>query len=136
MPNVLETMQVKSGEKVSRTKSILLNPETGDTVRLCNVSNNAHTGQNYKVDWTFNFADCSPEEILDLAARSAVIAYRKHFKGVKESEIESFEVKVINVKKDVIAGERVKKSPVAQVKSLLEGMGEDERKKVLADLGL
>ena len=129
----IESMTVKVGESVARTKHI---DTEAKTVQLGNVSNNKTTGQNYKVDWTFDFSNCSEEEILDLAGRSAVIAYRKHFKEVTEAEIELFESRIIDVHDEVVAKERVKKSPVAQVKNLLEGLSDEQRKALLADLGL
>ena len=129
----IETMTVKAGESVARTKHISTEKQT---VQLGNVSKNKTTGQNYKVNWIFDFSKCTEEEILDLAGRSAVIAYRKHFKEAKEDEIEGFETCIVDVKKDVIASERVKKSPMAQAKNLLQGLSDEERQALLADLGL
>ena len=129
----IETMTVKAGESVARTKHIDTEQKT---VQLGNVSKNDTTGQNYKVDWTFDFANCTDEEILDLAARSAVIAYRKHFRIVTEDKIDLFASRIVDVHDEVIASERVKKSPTAQVKSLLEGLSDEQRAKLLEDLGL
>ena len=120
----IETMQVKNGETVNRISTV--DAET-QKVRLFNVSKNDSTGQNYKVDWNFDFSNCSEAEILELAARSAVIAYRKNFRGVAEDEIHNFALKDIDVKADIITSKKVKKSPVAQVRNLLEGLSDEQR---------
>jgi len=132
----IETMTVKAGETVNRTKDIRLDPVNGDTVQLGNVSKNDKTGQNYKVNWTFNFGNCTQEEILDLAARSAVIAYRKHFRGVDENSIPDYAELVIDVHTDVIASERVKKSPTDQAKKILSAMSSEQREAFLTTLDL
>ena len=129
----IETMTVQAGETVNREKDIVASEQT---VRLFNVSNNKKTGKNYKVDWTFDFSKCSPEEILDLAGRSAVIAFRKHFKDVDESSIQDFEKMTIDVKADVIAGERAKQSPTQKAKKLLASMTPEQRQAILDELGL
>lgn len=129
----IETMTVKHGETVNRVKDISTEKQT---VRLFNVSKNDKTGQNYKVNWTFDFSDCTEQEILDLAGRSAVIAYRKHFRGVGEDSIPEYAELTINVHTDVIASERTKKSPTDQAKKLLQSMTKEQREAVLAELGL
>jgi len=128
-----ESMIVKHGETVNRISTV-----DSDTqkVRLFNVSKNDSTGQNYKVDWNFDFSNCSEAEILELAARSAVIAYRKNFRGVAEDEIPTFAEREIDVKADIITSKKVKKSPVAQVKNLLQGLSPEQRAALLSDLGL
>jgi len=131
--STIQDMQVKAGETVNRTKLISTDNQT---VQLGNVSKNDTTGQNYKVDWTFDFSECSQEEILDLAGRSAVIAYRKHFRGVSEENIPEYAQLVIDVKEDVIASERAKKSPVDKVKTLLKGMTPEQLAQVLKDAGI
>ena len=129
----INTMKVKNGETVNRTKDI--NTEL-DTVRLGNVSKNDKTGQNYKVDWTFDFSNCTQEEILDLAGRSAVIAYRKTFRNVEEDSIPDYAELTIDVHSEVIAQERTKQSPTQKAKKLLEGMTPEQRQAILDELGL
>ena len=131
--NVLEEMEVKAGEKVSRTKSIDLE---GNRVTLFNVSKNDVTGKNYKVKWTFDFSNVSKEDLLELASRAAVIAYRKHFRGVEKGEIPRYKELVVDVQKEVVERERKPANPVEKVKKLMEGLGEEEKRKVLEELGI
>jgi len=129
----IETMTVKAGETVNREKDIDIEQQT---VRLFNVSNNKVTGQNYKVNWTFDFSNCTEEQILDLAGRSAVIAYRKHFKDAKETEIERFADLTIDVASEVIAQQRSKQSNTDKAKNLLAKMSPEQRAAILLELGL
>lgn len=129
----LETMLVKNGETVNRISSV---DSENQTVRLFNVSKNEKTGMNYKVDWTFDFSNCSEVEILELAGRSVVIAYRKNFRTVDEGLIPEFAVKIIDVKEDIITSKRKAKDPMKQAKSLLQGLTEEQRAALLKDLGL
>lgn len=131
--NTLETMQVKAGETVNRITTV--NVET-QTVRMFNVSKNETTGQNYKVNWKFDFSNCTEQEILELAARSTVIAYRKNFRGVKEEEIESFADKTIDVKEAISTKRTTGKSPVAKVKDLMKGMSPEDIAQLLKDAGI
>lgn len=131
--HTLETMQVKNGETVNRISTVNAEDET---VRLFNVSKNEKTGQNYKVDWTFDFTSCSEAEVLELAARSAVIAYRKNFRSVDAESIPTFANRVVNVKDDIITSRVSKKDPMKQAKSLLQGLSEEQRADLLKELGL
>ena len=129
----VESMMVKAGEKVSRQKTI--NTEA-QTVRLYNVSKNDTTDRNYKVDWTFDFSGCTQEEILDLAGRSAVIAYRKHFRNIPEESIPNYAERTISVKDEVLAQERKGRSPTEKAKKILSTMSDEEKLQVLKELGL
>ena len=130
---VLDEMEVKAGEKVSRTKSIDLE---GKKVTLFNVSKHDGTGKNYKVKWTFDFFNVSQEDLLELASRAAVIAFRKHFRGVDKSEIPNYRELTIDVQREVVEKERKPANPVEKVKKLMEGLGEEEKRKLLEELGL
>lgn len=129
----LENMTVKNGETVNRTKIV---DTESNTVQLYNVSKNDKTGLNYKVDWTFDFTNCTQAEILDLAARSAVIAYRKTFRVVDKDTIPEFAERTIDVHSEVIAQERSKANPVDKARKLLNGMTQEQKEAILKELGL
>lgn len=124
-------MVVKNGESVAR--QTVTNVEA-QTVRKYNVSNNKPTGRNYKVDWTFDFSGCTQEELLEMAAQSAVIAYRKHFRNLKEGEIIDFAEKHIDVKKDILTHQTRGKSVGEKAKDLFSKMSPEEKAALLAEL--
>ena len=129
----IETMLVKTGEQVSRSTSV--NTEL-QAVTMFNVSKNDITGHGYKVNWMFDFSDCTEEDILLLAARSTLIAYRKNFRKVSENSIPNFEHKTINVKEEVLNVERRGKSDEEKAKDLLSKMSPEQIQKALKDAGI
>lgn len=131
--SALEAMEVQPGEQVSRNRSI---DTDNHTVRLYNVSKNDKTGKNYKVNWTFDFSSVSQEQLLELASRSAVIAYRKHFRNVPEDKITDYADLTVDVLEDVLTQERKGQSAGDKAKKLFDKMTEEEKQKVLQELGL
>jgi len=126
-------MEVKKDEQVPRTRTI---DTEAKKVTLYNVSKNDKTGKNYKVNWTFDFSGVSDEQLLELASRSAVIAYRKHFRGVAEDSIPEYANQNIDVVSDILTHERKGLSAGDKAKKLFEKMNEEEKQAVLKELGL
>lgn len=129
MSKELDNMKVMKGEKVSRSTIV-----KGETVTMFNVSKNDKTDCNYKVTWEFDFKDVSHDELLKLAAQSAVIAYRKNFRSVSEKSIPSFAHKTIDVKKDILARAKRGKSDQEKVESLITKLSDDEKAALVAQL--
>lgn len=126
-------MEVMPGETVPRDISIY---EDTQKVRMLNVSKNDKTGKNYKVDWTFDFSDCTQKDLLMLAARSAVIAYRKNFRNVSSDAISKFATRTINVKDDILTTERSTKSNGEKAADLMGKMSTEEIVAALAAAGI
>lgn len=125
----LKDMQVKKDESVSRQTVV-----SGETVRMFNVSKNDKTGHNYKVNWTFDFSDVSHDELLKMAAQSAVIAYRKNFRGVAEDVIPNFAERTIDVKKDILTHTKRGKSDLEKAKDILDKLSDAEKAAILDQL--
>ena len=126
----INDMVVKSGESVPRITNVNADKKC---VRLFNVSNNKKTGLNFKVDWTFDFSNCSIDEIYELAARSAVIAYRKHFRNVSKEAITNFATKTIDVHKEIMVSQRKTLSDADKLAQLLDKISPEEREAILKE---
>lgn len=129
----IEEMQVLKGESVSRNTSVDIESQT---VTMFNVSKNDTTGHGYKVNWMFDFSDCSDDEILLLAARSTLIAYRKNFRKVPIANIHNFAEKTINVKEEVLNVERKGKTDEEKMKTLVSNMTPQQIRAALEDAGM
>lgn len=125
----LKDMVVQKGESVSRQTTI---DADNKLVFMFNVSNNRKTGHNYKVQWDFDFSNCTQDEIYALAARSAVIAYRKNFRNVSESSIPNYAHKTIDVHKEIMAVERKTLSDSEKVTNLLDQLSDEEKAAILS----
>lgn len=127
----IDEMKVLPGTTVSRTCKV--NTES-QAVRLVNVSHNKPTDSNYRVDWTFDFSNCTEAEILELAARSAVIAYRKNFRDETAANIPNFAERTIDVHVELMMIERTGKTKEERAKSLLAAMTKEERLALLREI--
>ena len=128
----LQEMQVLKGESVSRNTSVDIDNQT---VTMFNVSKNDTTGHGYKVNWMFDFSNCTDTDILLLAARSTLIAYRKNFRKVKVDSIPNFAEKTIDVKEEVLNIERKGKTDEEKMKTLVRNMTPQQLKAALAVSG-
>lgn len=131
--SAIVNMEVQPGEQVSRSRNIDV---AAETVRLYNVSKNDKTGKNYKVNWTFDFSGVTDEQMLELASRSAVIAYRKHFRNVPEDRIPEYAERTIDVLEDVLTQERRGLSASEKAARLVAKMTDAEKAELLASLGI
>lgn len=127
----IEDMAVKNGEAVQRVTSVDV---AAKKVRKFNVSNNKPTRRNYKVDWTFDFSNCTESQILELAAQSAVISYRKNFKNVVEGDIAGFAERDIDVMSDIVTVQKRGKTTVEKVAGLVGKLSAEDKAKLLAEL--
>lgn len=92
-----------------------------------------HKNGKYAGAWHFDFTDCTPDEIMELASRSVLIGSRPKFKA--SSAPEEWGDKVFKVR-DYIDGARTQKSDAEKLADLAGKMSKEELLKVLADAGI
>jgi len=126
----INEMVVKSGESVSRITTV--NTDT-KIVRKFNVSKNDTTNKDYKVNWKFDFSNCTEEEILSWASQAVVIAYRKHFRKLPETDISKFADKTIDVHTEMVS-ERRTLSDAEKVQRAISKMSDEEKALLIEQL--
>lgn len=86
-------------------------------------------------DATFDFTGCSEEEVILLAARTAIIATQTRAKTAMRSNVTDASLakhwKHIDVKKDVVESERKGKSPLEKAATQLSKMSAEDKAALL-----
>jgi len=94
------------------------------------------TGQRIMLHWTFDFANVSRLELLELAARSLVITFRAPFKTLDEPKVEDWDGKTFNVREWIDNEKRQPQDKVAKARKAFDGLSKEQIKELLADMNI
>lgn len=94
------------------------------------------TGMRISLHWRFNFAGVTRAELLELAARSLVITFRAPFKTLDNPLPSDWDDKEFNVREWIDNEKRRPKDKVAVAKSLFEGLTAEQKRELLASIGI
>lgn len=119
---------IKQGEKADRSVKV-----SGDVVTRKHVTLNKATSAEYQLEWSFDFAEVTKEELMTLASRSIVIALRPEFKIALSAELPSWEAKTFSVR-EYLDSERATIPASDKVKRLLDKMSVEQRQAILSQL--
>ena len=92
------------------------------------------TGQRIMLHWSFNFADVSRVELMELAARSLVITMRAPFKTLDAPVPTDWDFKQFDVREWIDNEKRKPVDKVAATAKLVNSMTAAERAALLAQL--
>ena len=94
------------------------------------------TGMRIMLHWTFDFANVSRLELLELAARSLVITFRAPFKTLDEPKVEDWDGKTFNVREWIDNEKRQPQDKVAKARKAFDGLSKDQIRELLADMNI
>jgi len=124
----LDLLLVKAGDEVPRRTIV----KDDNTVYVERTSKHDGTNASYRIHWTFDFSNCSREELLELATDSAVISYRKKgFRKVAESQLADACYQTVDVKSQIVDTERRGLTDAEKLKNLLLKMNPEEVEAIL-----
>lgn len=114
---------------------------TGDVVKLQHQTVHPKlapraTGQRISLTWSFNFAEVTRLELLELAARSLVITFRAPFKTLDNPQESDWDNVEFDVRKWIDDEKRKPKDKVQVAKSLFESLTEEQKAELLKTLGV
>lgn len=119
---------VKQGEKAARSVTV-----NGDMVERVHVTLNKPTKAEYQLTWSFNFEDVTREELLIIASRALVIAYRPDFKTTKANDLQAWDNRTFNVR-EYLDSERAKVDDLEKVRRLMAKLTPEQKKAILTQL--
>lgn len=128
-----ELPYVVEGETYPRTVSV---DKDASTVTRAHVTR--HKSGDMHLTWTFDFSDVSESDLLELASRSVLIAYRNQFRNVDTSSIKAEWVnKTVDVQ-EFLSRERtrVAQTPAEKLASAVKKLTPEEIAEILKAQGV
>lgn len=121
---------VKRGETVVRRTKI--DTEAGQAEVIRTVKPNAQTDTKTRVHWTFDFADVTEEEVMELAVRTLVIDAQRAWRNMSAADRSKNAERTIRVREMLDAAKtRGTGDPVKRAASLASKMTDEEREELL-----
>lgn len=126
-PQVAALQPVGDDEEVKRSTTI-----TGKRAEDTFSFRLSAKGPRYQKTVTFDFSDCTPEDILNMALRSARIDLQKLIRDLGPKGLEEATYRQVNVKHDLLGRQRSTQDPkIAEVRGLMQDLGAEEVLRIL-----
>lgn len=129
-PKVNAVKKLLKTEHATRSMHVKL---ADNTVKVsATVRPDGNTSDRYQMEFTLDFTNASPEEMFELASRSAIIAYQAQWRRAKEAyrmDASKWE-RTIDVKAEILDAERRSADPMAKMLTLMNKLSDDEKEAI------
>ena len=123
--------EIPRGEKVSRSTITL----DGSTIKVVvTTKEDRETDRRVETTWSFDFSNCSDDEVLRLASKECVASAQRSWRAAKDRlNPEVWDERTFDVKREIVDAVRVRGNPVVAARNYISKLSEAELKAFKSD---
>lgn len=140
------TKAAPAPKQQDKNKLVELGPDEKGTINISTIGKNkvqcdltakpnSESPVRYQMRWTFDFSNCTPEEIQEIAANYVKIRMQDFWRKQQNYADASWNGKTFDVKTEILERTRVtNKNPVARASKLIDTMSDEQKAELLKQL--